>query len=796
MVFTVRLLRRHRLYSLISLAGLTAGISACLLLGMYVVDEVTFDNFHPEKEKIYRLSTKGSNITAGLTGLPIGPMIAEENQEIESVVRLLSYGKRVDVQRDQIHYNENGILYADSSFFSVFGYELIQGQAEQVLNRKEKIVLSQSMVEKYFPEGDALGKGLQVNGKVYQVSGIMADVPSNSDLQFSALVSMEDLNPQWAQVFNQDLFRIVCFTYLKFHKTPDPASLQASLDAFGEKHIRPWAEQNGSEEMYYYEAVPIEAVHFDHTNEFDSPKGNYTYVQIFGLVALFMLIIACINFINLSLARSAERSREIGIRKTLGAGKSSIRLQFFLETFIMSLLAYAISLILVELALPSFNQMAAKSFSLSILLQGKVILLSLSIIIAVSVLSASYPAFILSSFEPIHVLKGRLPRLGSSGLVRKSLLVIQFAFSMAMILGTLVVGQQMRYMKGQDLGFSHDPLLVYRIPSDTSFQRNLSGILKDIERLPSVENVALSSNVPGQGFGELMVRVETKNKLHEATMRYMSVDQDYLKTMDLNLIQGRNFNPDSAQDYSKAFIINQKTAEVYNWGSDAIGKRIQIGLLADDQATVDGKVIGVVEDFHFESLHHPVEPLAIQFTNSFVAYLTIKVRSDFSFTEEKIGSIWQKHDPGRITESFYLDEGFAEQYKTEERMVKIVGFLALLSILVSALGLYALTAFNLKQRTREIGVRKVLGANASDLAWIISSEFLSLLGLAFLLAVPFSYYLLIQWLDGFAYSISLDATYMLITAGIASLVTMSIIAYHAFKASEASAIYALKYESG
>ena len=356
--YSLRILWKNRRYSLISLLGLSVGLACCLLVGMYVVDELSYDQFHVKKERIYRLSTKGRNITAGLTGFKVGPTLAEENPNIEEYCRLLNYGRRVQVNYQENSSYENGIFYSDPSFLSIFSYKEILGSVSQALSTEGLVVISESMAFKYFGALDVIGEEILLDKHPFIIGAIIEDAPSNSDIQYNALVSMKSLNPQWAQVFGQDWFRIVCFTYLLFEEKPNPASLQASLDAFGEKHIRPWAEKNGSTEMYYYQAVPIEEVHFDNSNEFDSPKGKKAYLYIFGLISLFLLLIACINFINLSLAQASARAKEIGVRKSLGASKNAVRLQFFIETLLLTLTAFFFALVFFFLAVFFFPAIA------------------------------------------------------------------------------------------------------------------------------------------------------------------------------------------------------------------------------------------------------------------------------------------------------------------------------------------------------------------------------------------------------------------------------------------------------
>lgn len=792
--FSLRMMIRNKWYAVISILGLSLGISCCVLIGLFVLDELSFDRFHKDGDRLYRVTTMGQDFTAGLSNMAFGPTVKQDYPEVEDYCRMLNFGNKVEVQQGDIKFNENAIWFADSSFFNLFSFQLLEGDPQTCLTGAKTIVLSESLAQRYFGDDSPIGKALTVNRKEYTVTGVMEDDPGNSDIKYNALVSFSSLLPSFLEPALQDWFWITGFTYLKLTHHIAPADFQDKLDQISEKYVKPWGEANGTTAMNTYHIQLMQDVHFDNTLKFDTPKGNKSYVYILSLVALFLLVIACINFINLSLAQSTKRAKEIGVRKTLGAEASAIRRQFFAETIITTLVAFFVGLVLVELLIPGFNDLAAKQFDLTIIFTPASLLLSLGIIGFIAIAAASYPGLVLSRFDPVEVLKGALPSIGSVGVVRKVLIVVQFAFAIAMIFGTLVVVGQVDYMKGRDLGYSQEQQFVFRVPSDTNVTNRLDVIQQKFEQHPSVESTTISGNLPGGGFGEYMFRVEQEGVLEDATVRLMAFDDQYIDQMNMELLEGRNFDPNMGTDPTQAFIINEATVKEFGWGDKALGKRMQFGLFANDSAQFDGKVIGVVKDFHFQSLHNPIEPLAIQYQNTGGNFLTAKISGNVSETVEALKADWAEFDPGRIQETLFMDERFNQAYQSEERMLTIFSYFTLLSILISVLGLFAVTSFMVKQRTKEMGIRKVLGASLGDVLRLISKEFLLLVLIGFVIATPIATYFLLEWLDEFAYSLTLGPQYFIVTALIIGVVAFSVIAWHAFQASKADPVVALKYE--
>ena len=792
--FSFRLLGKTKLYTFISVFGLAVGISCCILIGMFVKSELSYDNFHPDKEKLYRITTIGGGFTVGLSSFGIGPTLYKDYPEVIDYCRYLSIGGIVDVKYKDKQFNERNIILADSSFFDIFGFKLLKGDLKGILTVPRTVILSEKMAQKYFGNQDPINEIININKNEYQIIGVIENQPDNTDIRYQAIASIGSLSKQRSDVFYEDWYRIVCFTYIKFNQIPDMVDFQAKLDEFSDKYVKPWGEANDTKQIDYYRAGPIEKVHFDNKHEFDSPKGNISYIYIFSSVALFVLLIACINYINLSLSKSTSRAKEIGVRKTLGSNEQDIKTQFLTETFIITLIAFFIGLIFIEILLPLFNSLTLKTFEFSDLISFSSFFYSITFIILITLLAGVYPAFVLSSFNPIEVLKGQKGKRTSIGITRKILLTIQFAFSISMIISSIIVFQQMTFMKNKDLGFDQDQTLVFRIPGDTVFTKKLDHIQQLFAKSPIVKKTAFSSTVPGAGFGELMFRVERDSVMKDAQLRLMSCDENYFELSDIKIIKGRNFNDEMSTEGAKSFIINKSVVEKFGWGDNALGKRMQWGLLPNGKAEHDGVVVGIIEDFHTQSMHNEIAPLAIQYVGR-KSFFSVKLQGENYMRElAKLKSIWQEELGDRIMENFFLDDNFNQQYHAEERMLRVFNYFTIISIILSTLGLFALTSFMIKQKTREIGIRKILGASLNNIIFIISRDFIILMFIGLILASVPTYYFIDRWLKEFSYHINAGILPILIAAFITFVVIMVVTIYNTIKTTNFKPIDALKSE--
>ena len=791
--FSFRLLSKTKLYTLISVFGLAVGISCCILISMFVQNELSYDNFHPNKNKLYRITTIGRGITTGKSSFGIGPTLYKDNPEVVNFCRYRSLGPIIDVQYKGVQFNENRIILADTSFFNIFGFKLLKGNKSTILKKPHTIVLSQKMAKRYFKDEDPLNKVIKINKEPYTVEGIVENQPDNTDIQYQAIVSMSSMKHKTQEYYYKDWFRVACFTYIKFDDIPNITDFQVKLDKFSLKYVKPWGEANDTKQVDYYRIQPIEKVHFDNKHQFDSPKGNISYVYIFSSIALFVLLIACINYINLSLSKSTNRAKEIGIRKTLGSNDQDIKIQFLVETLIITIIAFSIGLIFIEILLPLFNNLTIKSFNFRNFISVSSIFYSIIFIIIITLLSGVYPAFILSSFTPIEVLKGQKGKRNSIGVTRKILITVQFAFSISMIISSIIVFQQMTFMKNKDLGFEEEKTLVFRIPNDSSFHKKLESIQEKFKKLPNVQKTAFSTDVPGLGFGDLMFRVEQNGAMKDAQLRLIGCDEDYLNLLNIQLLYGQNFN-DTLSSQNQSFIINESAAKKFGWNENALGKRMQWDLLPNGKASNDGIVVGIIKDFHTHSMHSEILPLAIQYSKK-GKFFSVKLNGeDYLRKATELQSIWQAELGDRIIESFFLDENFNKQYQPEERMLKVFNYFTIISIILSTLGLFALTSFMIKQKTKEIGIRKILGASFGNIVFIISRDFVVLMTIGLLLAGVPTYYFMYRWLNEFPYHISLEILPLLTAALITFLVIMIVIFYNTLRTINFKPIDTLKNE--
>ncbi len=793
-VVALRNLIKNRTYGIINITGLALGIACALLIALYVRHETSFDQFHPNKDQLFRICAKmnyNGELNTGLSSMAVGPTLMEEYAEIESFTRITPYGVRNLLRAEDRFFNQDQIQLVDSGFLSMFGYPLLQGNPSSALATPKSIVLSESLAKKLFPNQNALDQHIRVDFQEFKVTGVIADCPDHSDIQYSALVSMSTIPSQRMDVLLSDWFRIATQTYVKTHGVPKQSEWNELLDQLSEKHVRPFVEENQLNGSIHYSAQPITQVHLDNSKEYDTPKADTDTLFTLGLIALFLLLVACINYVNLSLAQSTRRSKEIGVRKTLGADRSQILIQFLLESVLLSVISLFVALILVELALPFYNDLADKQFTLLQVFRPDMLLLLVGLVIVTGVLSGLYPAVVLSRLQAASVMRP----LKNLGLLRKGLVVVQFAFSLFMLIGMFTINGQLNYLKDQELGFNQDRLMVLEIPRDTALQRQISVIQQEMSQLPGIQNASLTNNIPGIGTGELMFRIERNNQLTEQTIKMMFVDENFLSTLGVDLLQGRNFKREMQTDQRQAFIINQKAAEAYGWGKDALDKRIQWGLLPDNQAESDGKIVGVMDNFHFQSLHQSIEPLVLIFSPNSARYLMVDLGAEN--TQANLNAVkakWQEFDPDHPLEYFLVDERFNEAYAEDDRLMTLFTGFTLISALIALLGLFALSSYLIEIKTKEIGIRKILGGDWLAITYTFSKEFLILVGLGFLLCAPFCWMYLSDWLQNFAYREELNPL-VFISCGAIGLILASItLSYQTFRIATNNPVESLRYE--
>jgi putative ABC transport system permease protein len=796
----LRNIRRNKVYSLINIAGLAIGMACCILIAMWVVDELSFDRYHENADRIYRvghvLTLGGTSRSAPLVSLPMVPAIVSEYPEVVDAVRL-SKAPRTSVRYGDKDFYEEGIMFADSSIFNIFSFPLVEGDPENALAAPYTAILTETTARKYFGDEDPLGKTIIDNGdSYYTVTGVVKDIPSNSHFTFNILCSYKTLEVD--QPWRSDWGNISDYGYILLEKNADYRELEKKLPGLIDKHMGEALNQIGAGLKMFLQ--PLSSIHLhSHLAGELGDNGNIVYIYLFSGIAVFILLIACVNFINLSTARAAKRAREVGMRKTFGAMRNKLIRQFVSESILYSLLAVILSLVLLELFLPLFNSIAGRELSVNFWHSPWFIPGLLSLVLLVGLAAGSYPAFYLSSFQPIRVLKGDLKSGRSNTRFRSILVVFQFTISIALIAGTVIIYKQLNYVRSVNLGFKQEQVVV--ISNMNKFQLYQQESLRnEISGLAGVIDVALSSGVPGRARGYLQNFLpEGFNENESQLVRVMKIDEHFLPTMGIELASGRNFSEEIASDSVESVLINETTAAKFGW-DEAIGKIIkQPNTESPEESYFTRKVIGVVKDFHLQSLHNAIEPLIItsKYEPRLETIRNLSVRlapGDIRNTMDLIKDHWSAFSSNLPFDYFFLDEAFARQYRADERLGNLVLSFSLLAVIIGCLGLLGLSSFTAEQRTREIGIRKVLGASMAGIVRLLLKEFAILVLVANIIAWPLAYLVMKRWLEDFAYHTDIGPGVFIVTGLIALAIAVLTVSYQAFKAAVLNPVEALRHE--
>jgi len=797
LIISLRNLTRNKTYSLINIAGLAIGMACCLMIMLWVQNEFSYDRFHEKADRIYRLCCDGHlggrNILAPMSSPPTGPAMVRDFPEVISSVRIENIPMVSVKYQDKAFFEEN-ILYADNSIFDVFSYPLISRSEESPLARPYTMVISENTAKRYFGDDNPLGKTMRLNDEEdYTVTGIVGNVPANSHIQFDMLLSFEtryaeDREPMEAWI------NFSYFTYILLDENSDYKNLEAKFPTFIENHMGDLLAAYGIGLKYFLQ--PLTSIHLYSNLEYDIEEnaGNIVYVYLFSGIALFILLIACFNFINLTTARATTRAKEVGLRKTLGAHKGKLISQFLIESIIYSVFSMLLAFIMVEIALPILNSIAGTGLSLATINIPTFLLAILAISIGVGILAGSYPAFFLSAYSPIRVLKGKL-RAGSARSGLRSVLVIgQFIISITLIAGTFFIYKQINYMKDKKLGFDKEQLLV--LPELDQSQQESSLLIRDkLTAIPGVQNIAFSTKYPGSGISNGVFVPEGFADDQGIILNHIYADYNYIPTLGIEVIKGRNFSQDLKSDTSNSAIINETAVRLLGW-ENPIGKTFSIPDPDIDRSQWETrKIIGVIGDFHFETLRKKIRPLLITNRNSGLYVALIKLSTaDITNTVDQIKSAWNEISPEKPLNFFFIDDRFNDMYRAEERMGKLALYFSILAIFIGCMGLFGMSSYSTEQRTKEIGIRKVLGATVPDILSLLSKEVMVLIAVACVIAWPIAFYFLNRWLQNFAYRISLDISIFIFAGLIALTIALLTISFQSVKAALANPVKSLKYE--
>ena len=786
-----RNLWRHRVFSFINIMGLTVGMTACFLIFLYIRFELSYDSFHAKADRTYRIVSDIKTPTEVINGS--GPSWAvphhlpKEFPEVEATVRVS--GASLLVRKGDVKFQEENTLWADSTFFQVFDFKLIKGNPKAALKYQFSIVFTESAAKKYFGKSDPIGQTILLTGEGLNatVTGVIKDIPDNSQIKADMLVSMSTLTGNFNKGLDDQWSNYGSSAFVLLKPGTDPKVFQSKLPGFLEKYSGKAMKESQMYVTLILEPLKDVYLYSKRDGKNNRNTGNINNVYIFSVVAVFILLIACINFVNLTTARSTERAKEVGIRKVVGAAKTQLARQFVGESVLICLIAFGLTLALSAALLPLFNQLSGKNVSLGIFENSTNILMFFLASIGIGLLAGIYPALVLSSFKPVIVLKGRFAT-GTRGIIlRKALVVAQFSISIALIIGTIVVYNQMKYMRSRELGFSKDQMVIIKTgndPAKDAFRQSLTSI-------PAVKSTAMSSSVPGTGNPGAYSEIENKNgDLQIANLDLYFVDFDYIPHFKIQMAAGRPFSKEFLTDTTQAMILNEAAVKMFGYASaqEAIGRRFK-------QWGREGKIIGVIKNFHFRALQEPIKPLSMRIEPGGANLVSVNISSaNVPATIADIESKWKSLVPNRPFSYFFLDEFFDQQYRSEERFGKLFLNFAILAIFISCLGLLGLASYSTMQRTKEIGIRKVMGASVRGIINLLSKEFLKLVIISFFIAMPLAWYLMNMWLEDFAYRTNIGWWVFVIAGMIALVIALFTVSFQAVRAAVANPVRSLRTE--
>jgi putative ABC transport system permease protein len=795
-----RTLKRDKLFTALNILGLAIGVVACFLIYIYVQDELSFDAHHRKADRIFRIQAHYQfgdvKDDFGITPFPINEALVKEYPDIESAVSLYQLGQTTLSYEGKPYVAEDG-YNADTSTFRVFDFTFVKGGPE-ALDEPDNIVITQAMATRMFGADEPLGKMVERNGRTLKVAGVIDEKAENTHIPMGVFMSRLGMPPQAKEQLSGTWGQNSCFNYLVLGPGVSERDFQGKMDSFVEKYIIPQWGGDEFQGKITFNLEPLSEVHFNNELIYDTPKkGNKAYVTLFAIVAVLILAIACINYINMSTADATRRAKEVALRKVSGAQRGQLVAQFIGGSVLIALIGIVVALLLLWLALPAFNNITGKEIGMGYLLRGSFAGVVLLIVLTIGVLAGSYPAFFLSRFSPQLLLKEGVNGGAGKGRVRKVLMGAQFAIALFMVVGTLAVFAQLHWMRTADMGFRKEQLLSVRMPlprgDDTLAWDALRPLKTELMRESFVSGGAYTQNLPGQGSGRWVLRVNTPGGRVDKPMPVMSTDADFPALLGVELVAGRYFDPDIPSDAVNAVMVNESAVRAFGW-KDALAEKVYApGDSVDQELTV----IGVVKDFHYTSLHTPIEPLVMfQSSQRYGAQnLVLRLQpGDVGAQLATLQSRWKQLRPNDDWEATFLTDSIAQLYLAEDKLFRVFSAFAVLTILLTVMGLYGLAYFTAKQRTREIGIRRVMGAPVADIVRRLNIEFVVLLGSALLVAFPLAFYAIGRWLETFAYHTDISPLLYAAALLITLLVTVLTVTLHAYRAAVADPVKALRYE--
>jgi putative ABC transport system permease protein len=790
-----RQLVKHTTYAGLNLLGLSVGLACFTIIGLWIEGELSYDKFNDKHDRIFRVAgiftDESGKFDQAVTCFPLAPALVNDLPEVEQAITIDLNDAVVKFQDKE--FVEQEILGVSERFFDVFSFPLLKGNPSTVLKDPYSIVLSESMAKKYFGESDPVGASLRMflydpdgTGADYKITGVAKDAPANSHFRYNFLFSASTIatarpNPLSADAWFDNGY----YTYVLLKPGSSKDQLENKLPLLIDKYMGKSMKQYNIRYDYFLQAVT--EIHLkSHLRYEIKPTGNFSYIIIFGAIGFIVLALACINYMNLSTAYASDRFKEVGIRKLLGAVRKQLIGQYMTESWLLAIVSMLVAIGWIEISRPFFENITGQP--LTGLYSTQTMLTLFLIASATGLLSGSYPALILSSFKTVNILKGHFKTDTAGAWLRKSLVVVQFSITVALITGILVVQRQLHFIQDRDLGFNKDNLLMFNGNGSNEVPEHFDAFAEELKTNPFVAGVARSNSMLANGLGNSVAIVEdASGKKVNATVYRLRVDHDYLNTYQMNLVAGRNFQIGSAADSTRGFIVNEALTKMHGYldPQQAVGKSFQF-------QGRDGYIIGVVKDFHYNSLQQKIEPLCMFLLKGNFSRISVRVTGDIAKAKEKVSEIFKKHFPDTVVDAYFADASIEKQYQAEKRFSTIFIIFSVLSLGIACMGLFSLVSYSVETRTKEIGIRKVLGASIASILRLINLEFLMLIVIAGLIAIPFSYYFMTSWLQDFAYHIDLTGETFLYAIAVTIFISMLTVSVKSIRAALANPVTALR----
>jgi len=808
----LRKIKRQKIYALINIAGLAVGLACCAVIILYVTNELSYDTFHNDADRIYRVAVHRIGIVGEhwfvATPAPLGPELSRSYPQVEQAVRVVppyENASHVLVVRGEKRLFETRVWFADEDIFELFRMPFIQGNPRTALTNPNTVVITEGMANKYFGEESSLGQTLQIEidydtGVVelqdYEVTGIIKNAPANTHLKYDIFLSMETMRSNLADFEENWLNPKPKYTYVKLAPDTDVANFEEQIQRISQTVLQRYSEKyNRKMDLYELFLQPVTKIHMfsRYMREID-PPGNWYYLYIYSIIAFLILLIGCMNFINLSAALSTTRTKEVGMRKVVGAQRRQLVWQFLGESFLITFLAFILASGLASLLLVPFNQMAGTDLTLSGLAQPIVLLSVLGLLLIVSIGSGIYPALILTAFNPISVLQGKLAPTSRGSGAQKILVVGQFAISIFLVICALTVFKQLNFMKGRALGFDLKQKLVLRVKSNMPhLRRDYEAIKNDFLQNPSITGATVSSSVPGDRTDSgYYLSPRIGDFKGTPFIKVITMDYDFISEYEIKMVAGRSFQRGAGNDERESYLINLAAVKELGFSSpdEALGKNFQASY-----HRINKRIIGITADFHYRGMQEVVEPLVMDIENSLFEAITLSIRvENMNNLMRFIQSTWDEHFPGVPFEYSFLDENFDREYRYEDRMGKLLGIITTLGFFIACLGLFGLASFVARSRIKEIGIRKVLGASTSNIVSMLSKKFVLLILISVIIASPIAWYSMNKWLQDFAYRIDMGLYMFFVAAAGALVIALTTVSIQGIRAAVVNPANSLRNE--